>query len=120
MTITGLAYGLSALVGAGIIVVGARFLIAPRAAAAGYGLPLHSGQRRPARRSHLHPHQHTARHPGAQQETQAGPLPAAGRAVLGPSLHRATQRWLENLAATAPATLASPAQGHSPRTGWHS
>ena len=39
MTITGLAYGLSALVGAGIIVVGARFLIAPRAAAAGYGLP---------------------------------------------------------------------------------
>ena len=38
MTITGLAYGLSALVGAGIIVIGARFLLAP-AAAAGYGLP---------------------------------------------------------------------------------
>ena len=39
MGVTGLAYGLSALVGAGIIVVGARFLLAPRAAAAGYGLP---------------------------------------------------------------------------------
>ena len=39
MIITGLAYGLSALVGAGIIVIGARFLLAPRAAAAGYGLP---------------------------------------------------------------------------------
>ena len=39
MTITGLAYGLSALVSAGIIVIGARFLLAPRAAAAGYGLP---------------------------------------------------------------------------------
>jgi hypothetical protein len=39
MTITGLAYGLSALVGVGIIVIGARFLLAPRAAAAGYGLP---------------------------------------------------------------------------------
>jgi hypothetical protein len=50
------------------------------------------------------------------KETQAGPLPAAGRAVLGPSLNRATQRWLENLAATTPATLASPAQGHGPRT----
>ena len=39
MIITGLAYGLSALVSAGIIVIGARFLLAPRAAAAGYGLP---------------------------------------------------------------------------------
>jgi len=39
VTITGLAYGLSAVVGAGIIVIGARFLLAPRAAAAGYGLP---------------------------------------------------------------------------------
>ena len=39
MTVTGLAYGLSALIGAGIIVIGARFLLAPRAAAAGYGLP---------------------------------------------------------------------------------
>jgi hypothetical protein len=34
MTITSLAYGLSAVVGAGIIVIGARFLLAPRAAAA--------------------------------------------------------------------------------------
>lgn len=42
------------------------------------------------------------------KETQAGPLPAAGRAVLGPSLYRATQRWLEDLAATAPATLGNP------------
>jgi short-subunit dehydrogenase/uncharacterized protein YndB with AHSA1/START domain len=41
------------------------------------------------------------------KETQVGPLPAAGRAVLGPSLSRATQRWLEDLAATEPATLAS-------------
>ena len=39
MIITGLAYGMSALVGARIIVIGARFLLAPRAAAAGYGLP---------------------------------------------------------------------------------
>ena len=38
-TITGLAYGLSALIGAGIIGIGARFLLAPRAAAAGYGIP---------------------------------------------------------------------------------
>ncbi len=43
------------------------------------------------------------------KETQVGPLPAAGRAVLGPSLHRATQQWLEDLAATARGTLASPA-----------
>ena len=39
MIITGLAYGLSALVSAGIIVIGARFLLAPRAAAACYGIP---------------------------------------------------------------------------------
>jgi hypothetical protein len=39
MTITNFAHGLSALAGAGIIVIGARFLLAPRAAAAGYGLP---------------------------------------------------------------------------------
>jgi len=48
----------------------------------------------------------------------AGPLPAAGRAVLRPSLHRAAQQWLENLAATAPSTLASqvqdPARGGIP------
>ena len=39
MTITGLAYGLSALAGVGIIAIGAWFLLAPRAAAAGYGVP---------------------------------------------------------------------------------
>jgi hypothetical protein len=39
MSVTGLAYGLSALVGVGIVVIGAQFLLAPRAAAAGYGLP---------------------------------------------------------------------------------
>jgi uncharacterized protein YndB with AHSA1/START domain len=48
------------------------------------------------------------------KETQTGPLPAAGRAVLGPSLHRATQRWLENLATTTPAALASPVDGPDP------
>ena len=51
-------------------------------------------------------------------------LAALTRAVLPGMLerrrNRATQRWLENLAATAPATLASPAQGHGPRTGRHS
>ena len=34
MSVTGLAYGLSALVGVGIVVIGAQFLLAPRAAAA--------------------------------------------------------------------------------------
>jgi uncharacterized protein YndB with AHSA1/START domain len=48
------------------------------------------------------------------KETQAGPLPAAGRVVLGPSLQRATQRWLENLAATRPAKLASAVHGQDP------
>ena len=35
---TKLGYGLSGLLGAGIIVIGARFLVAPRAAAAAYGI----------------------------------------------------------------------------------
>jgi hypothetical protein len=48
------------------------------------------------------------------KETQAGPLPATGRAVLGPLLHRATQRWLENLALTTPAMLANPVDGPDP------
>ena len=39
MSVTGLAYGVSAVVGVGIVVIGARFLLAPRAAAAGCGLP---------------------------------------------------------------------------------
>jgi len=58
------------------------------------GIPLHRGQRRPARRSHLHPHQHTARHPSAQQGNP-GRATARRRTLLGPSLHRATQRWLK-------------------------
>ena len=38
MVLTKIGYGLSALLGAGIIVIGARFLVAPRTAAAGYGI----------------------------------------------------------------------------------
>jgi hypothetical protein len=36
--LTKIGYGLSGLLGAGIIVIGARFLVAPRAAAAAYGI----------------------------------------------------------------------------------
>ena len=36
--LTKIGYGLSGLLGAGIIVIGARFLVAPQAAAAAYGL----------------------------------------------------------------------------------
>ena len=38
MVRTKIGYGLSGLLGAGIIVIGARFLVAPRTAAAGYGI----------------------------------------------------------------------------------
>ena len=38
MTRTKLGYGLSGVLGAAIIAIGARFLVAPQAAAAGYGL----------------------------------------------------------------------------------
>ena len=38
MVLTKVGYGLSGLLGAGIIVIGARFLVAPRAAAAAYGI----------------------------------------------------------------------------------
>jgi hypothetical protein len=38
MVLTKIGYGLSGLLGAGIIVIGARFLAAPRAAAAAYGI----------------------------------------------------------------------------------
>ena len=38
MVRTKIGYGLSALLGAGIIVIGVRFLVAPRAAAAAYGI----------------------------------------------------------------------------------
>lgn len=38
MTVTAIGYTLSGLIAAGIIFVGARFLVAPRVAAAGYGV----------------------------------------------------------------------------------
>jgi Domain of unknown function (DUF4267) len=38
MALTKVGYGSSGLLGAGIIVIGARFLVAPEAAAAGYGI----------------------------------------------------------------------------------
>jgi Domain of unknown function (DUF4267) len=38
MVLTKIGYGLSGLLGAGLIVIGARFLVAPAAAAAGYGI----------------------------------------------------------------------------------
>jgi hypothetical protein len=40
MVRTKIGYGLSGLLGAGIIVIGARFLVAPRAAAAAYGISI--------------------------------------------------------------------------------
>jgi hypothetical protein len=46
MLLTKIGYGLSGLLGSGIIVIGARFLVAPRAAAAAYGIT--SGQGGPA------------------------------------------------------------------------
>jgi hypothetical protein len=41
--LTKIGYGLSGLVGAGIIVVGARFLVVPQAAAAQYGITAERG-----------------------------------------------------------------------------
>jgi hypothetical protein len=38
--LTKIGYGLSGLLGAGIIVIGARFLVAPRAATAAYGITI--------------------------------------------------------------------------------
>jgi hypothetical protein len=43
MVLTKIGYGLSGLLGAGIIVIGARFLVAPRAAAAAYGVTTEQG-----------------------------------------------------------------------------
>jgi len=43
MVRTKIGYGLSGLLGAGIIVIGARFLVAPRAAAAAYGIATEQG-----------------------------------------------------------------------------
>jgi hypothetical protein len=45
MTTTTIAYTLAGLIGAGIIFIGARFLVAPRVAAAGYGVQPDLGQR---------------------------------------------------------------------------
>ncbi|WP_099022959.1 DUF4267 domain-containing protein [Mycolicibacterium palauense] len=44
MAINIIAYTLAGLIGAGIIVIGARFLLAPRVAAAGYGVQPDLGQ----------------------------------------------------------------------------
>ena len=43
MVPTKIGYGLSGLLGAGIIVIGARFLLAPQAAAAAYGITSEQG-----------------------------------------------------------------------------
>ena len=43
MVQTKIGYGLSGLLGAGIIAIGARFLAAPQAAAAGYGITTERG-----------------------------------------------------------------------------
>jgi hypothetical protein len=43
MVRTKIGYGLSGLLGAGIIVIGVRFLVAPRAAAADYGIAMEQG-----------------------------------------------------------------------------
>ena len=40
---TKIGYGLSGLLGASIIIIGARFLVKPQAAAAGYGVPNEQG-----------------------------------------------------------------------------
>jgi hypothetical protein len=45
MTATTIAYTLAGLIGAGIIFIGARFILAPRTAAAGYGVLPDLGQR---------------------------------------------------------------------------
>jgi hypothetical protein len=42
---TKIGYGLSGLLGAGIVVIGGRFLVAPRAAAAAYGITNEQGGR---------------------------------------------------------------------------
>ncbi|HZZ48462.1 MAG TPA: DUF4267 domain-containing protein [Pseudonocardia sp.] len=44
MTATNVAYTLAGLIAAGITFVGARFIVAPRAAAAGYGVQAELGQ----------------------------------------------------------------------------
>jgi hypothetical protein len=44
MTTTTIAYTLAGLIGVGIVFIGARFIVAPRVAAAGYGVPAELGQ----------------------------------------------------------------------------
>jgi uncharacterized protein DUF4267 len=44
MTITTIGYTLAGLVAVGIIFIGARFIVAPQVAAAGYGVPADAGQ----------------------------------------------------------------------------
>jgi hypothetical protein len=44
MTTTTIAYTLAGLIGVGIIFIGVRFIVAPRVAAAGYGVPAEPGQ----------------------------------------------------------------------------
>jgi hypothetical protein len=51
MTSTTVGYLLSGLIAAGIIVIGARFLVAPRVAALGYGVPADPDQ--PSVRAYL-------------------------------------------------------------------
>ena len=43
MVLTNIGYGLSGLLGLGIIFIGTRFLLAPRAAAAGFGIAIGQG-----------------------------------------------------------------------------
>src|ERR1700750_358766 len=45
MIATTIAYTLAGLIGAGIILIGARFIVSPRVAAAGYGVQPDLGQR---------------------------------------------------------------------------
>ena len=45
MTATTIAYTLAGLIGSGIIFIGARFIVAPRVAAAGYGVQPHLSQK---------------------------------------------------------------------------
>ena len=44
MTATAIAYSLAGLIAAGIVFIGARFIVAPRVAAAGYGVHPDLGQ----------------------------------------------------------------------------
>ena len=52
MTTTTIAYTLAGLIGAGIIFIGARFIVAPRVAAAGYGVQQDLAQ--PSASAYLH------------------------------------------------------------------